>query len=122
MSPADARKIIAAYLAGRPVSGDQLAAASEALRSDSGHMRFLGEELGGGDWVSGCDLFLSRAAEFCELTPVERERRMPELSQHVEGCPACREVFWRIRPLWTSRATDNIKATLVRAGKERSPK
>ena len=110
MSPADARRIIAAYLAGRPVSGEQLSAASETLRSDSGHMRFLDEELGGGEWVSGCDLFLSRAAEFCELTAVEREHRMPELSRHVERCPACREVFWNIRPLWTWRAADDIRA------------
>lgn len=110
MSPAEAKNIIAAYLAGRPVSDEQLSEASEMLRSDSDYGRYLNEEIAGGEWVSGCDLFLSRAAEFCELAPAERLRRMPELSGHVEQCPACREVFWRIRPLWTSRATGEIKA------------
>jgi hypothetical protein len=111
MSPAEAKKIIAAYLAGRRVSAAEVAQATGILRADQGYAEALARvtraERG---TISACDLFLSRVAEYSELTPADRQRRMPELWRHVRECATCRDALWNVQPWWLEAAAGQVKA------------
>ena len=110
MTPAEAKKTIACYLAGQRVSRAVLENAWSVLHSAAEQLRPLGEELGlEGEWGSECDVFLSHLAEFSELSKTEREQRMPESVAHVEDCASCRRAYWNVRPLWISEAASALQ-------------
>jgi len=97
----DARRLIASYLTGRPVSGEALAAACEMAKTDAEYIQYLKEELGlRSDWVSECDVFLSNLAEFGEMSSEERDTEMPGLMSHLAHCQSCRRAYWEVVPLW----------------------
>ena len=101
MNPKEARQIIATYLTGGKVPQPDLDAACRVAGSDVRFVRFVRQQHGASlRPITGCDLFLARAAEFADCNPKEREQEMPELREHVESCPACLAVFWRLRSLW----------------------
>jgi hypothetical protein len=104
MTPWEAKRMMASYLTGRRVSREDLEQARALIGEEGPTRRFLAEELGTHEeWVSECDVFLSRLAEFSELAAEERERRMPRLAAHLEACPACRQAYWDVKPLWITR-------------------
>jgi hypothetical protein len=110
--------IVAAYLAGRDVARSDLERALSVAREDADYMSFLREELGmHADWSSECDIFLSRSAEFSELSTAEQRRQMPEMAAHLDVCGECRRAYERVRPLWASEAPTGLGRAVAAAAK-----
>jgi hypothetical protein len=110
MIAAEAKRVLASYLAGERVSAEELEQARGMLGAERWYRRFLDEELGThGEWVSECDAFLERLGEFSELAGEERARRMPSLAAHVEECAACRHAYWSVKPLWVARVVEGAR-------------
>jgi hypothetical protein len=102
MTQAEAQTIIADYLVGRRVPPKRLEEASAVIRADPALRKRFERDLGtGDDWVSECDMTLSRLAEFSGRP--EPDRQMPSVAEHLRECASCREVLWGIKPLWTER-------------------
>jgi hypothetical protein len=91
----DAKKFVAAYLVGEPVSHADLQDACDTLnRGDREYTQFLEEELGlPGEPYSLCEVFSERAAEFSEMTENERREEMLELVEHLTICRDCQAVY-----------------------------
>ena len=97
----DAKRLIADYLTGAYVAGDQLEAACRMANSDRGYVVALKSAVGLlGDQPSFCALFRSRLAEFSAMTADERANEMPEFLDHLDVCRPCRCAFWDLNPLW----------------------
>src|SRR5262245_55741098 len=100
MNFAEAKKVLAAYLAGQRVTGEDLRRALAALGGDQTSLGALAEELTGGREPDECAMFRDRMAEFSEMSRAEREREAPEMAAHLKSCPSCRRDYWEIAPLW----------------------
>lgn len=113
MKLAKAKSIVASYLTGHRVQQDILLKAFEVARMDEEYLQYLSVELGttpaGG---SNCVIFLSRVAEFSEMSEGERQRETPELLSHVKACPSCRRAYWRVRPVWVLETAGAVKDKL----------
>jgi len=106
-----AKGVIASYLAGRGVSGRELEEALYIARSDREYVEHLKEELGAhGDWVSECDIFLSRLAEFVEMSVDEKRGQCPELVEHVSRCACCGEAYWQVASAWAREESASADA------------
>jgi hypothetical protein len=126
MNSAEAKKVLAAYLAGQRVGEEELRRAMAALSGDQTSMRALAEELTGDSPPRDCEMFREQLAEFSEMSPAEREREMPEMAAHLESCASCRRDYWEVAPLWrdlerTAHAAvkqlkEGIRLALSRAG------
>ena len=111
MTHEEARRTLAAYLAGRRVSRELLAEARALVQSDDAFLSHLKSELSlDAQWTVDCDLFSASVAELAAMTRAERERELPELLAHAESCPACRRLFWEVRTLWVTEAAAAVGA------------
>jgi hypothetical protein len=96
-----AKRIIADYLTGRCVTQEELKEAWQALQSDREYLDYLKNELGlGDDFMSDCVMFRARAAEFSDMSDIERRREMPEMATHLEMCRTCRRFLWTVQRPW----------------------
>jgi hypothetical protein len=103
MKESIARRTVAAYLTGVPVSQTALRQAWEVAGRDAGFREVLEEELAlGADWSSDCEVFRANLAEFAELDSGQRQQEMPELVFHLNECPACRKAYSETVPLWSA--------------------
>jgi hypothetical protein len=115
MNPSRAKETVAAYLAGaRRVAADELQRAHATLaarRAGRRYLRWLRGRIGlkppapGAAMFGLCQVFRSRAAEFCDLPAEERQSEFPQLVAHLEQCPACRRVLREIKPIWETVTT-----------------
>jgi hypothetical protein len=102
MNRADARKLVAAYVAGEYVERGELEDAQASLRSERSYGEYLDSGATGWDvYVSLCDVFAERAGEFCAMSESERRRDVPLLWRHVRECRNCGHLFWEMTPLWS---------------------
>lgn len=111
-------ELIAAYVVGRrSASHEELARACRVVHSDPNYLRYLQDELGlHGEWVSECDVFESRVAEFSEMSAAERAAEVPELVAHVEACSSCRQTYWDVRESWIRSVTQTGRMVVQRLG------
>lgn len=95
MKLGDAKRIVASYLVGQPVSRNDLQDACDTLnRGDREYINFLEEELGSpGEPDTLCEVFAERVAEFSEMSESERHAEMPELVTHLSACKDCQVVY-----------------------------
>jgi hypothetical protein len=100
MNSPEAKKVLAAYLAGHRVTGEDLWRALAAFGEDQTSLGALAEELTGGGHPDECATFRDRMAEFSEISRAEREREAPEMTAHLRSCASCRQDYWEIAPLW----------------------
>ena len=101
MKLAEAQEIVAAYLTGQPVSHQMLQVACKTIQADKPYHHYLTSALAMPEnWASECDAFLSRVAEFSEMSPIEQTREKPELVTHLEACHVCRRVYWQVCSPW----------------------
>jgi hypothetical protein len=101
MSPAEGKKIIAAYLTGQPVAQQTLAQACIAISADAEYTRYLATELGLAPYLPReCEMFRAGLAEFSELSAEARARLLPESLAHVAACQACRAAYWQMIEMW----------------------
>jgi hypothetical protein len=110
MTPADARRIIASYLAGRRVEAGELAMARRALAEARVDLAPLHVELGLTADASDCEQFSANVADFCQMSATERREEAPELVRHAEECTACRQLLWRVKPPWMDRVGETLGA------------
>lgn len=126
MNSAEAKKVLAAYLAGQRVGEEELRHAMAALAGDQTTARALAEELAGDSPFRDCEMFREQMAEFSGMSRAEREREMPEMAARLESCASCRHDYWEIAPLWRDiertasaaikQLTEGIRLALSRAG------
>ena len=110
MEISQAKITMAAYLAGRPITDGELAAAHEALRSDPEYCEFLRDELSPTTAEPClCEVFAERAAEFSELSPAVQTREFPALAAHVAECEACQ---WLLQQLHTFQEEPSMSTPL----------
>ncbi len=104
----EAKSIIIAYLTGKRGAQRQvLEEACEAAWKDPEFRRFIQEEFHQeSDRDLHCQGFRVQLAEFSELSPEEREERMPERVAHVKACPECRKAYREMVPLWSRKTVE----------------
>ncbi|MGE0129098.1 MAG: hypothetical protein AB7U82_13550 [Blastocatellales bacterium] len=127
MNSAEAKKVLAAYLAGQRVDGEELQRAFAALAGDQMGLGAVAEALTSDSPPGDCEMFRGLLAEFSEMSRAEREREMPEMAAHLEACASCRRDYWEIAPLWreieqaahaaSKQLAEGIRLALSRAGR-----
>lgn len=121
MELSQARKTIAAYVAGQAVPSKALAEACRRVHADPHYVRYLLDEFGLlDDWVSECEMFRSRLAEFCDMSLSEHRKEAPELLDHLEACSTCQRLYWSVKPLWTSSSGDPRKTNDLPGASQKS--
>jgi hypothetical protein len=110
MIPAEAKKIIAAYLTGQPVAEQTLAQACTAISADAEYSRYLATELGLFPHLPReCEMFRASLADFSELSAEARARLLPESLAHVATCQACRAAYWQMIEVWQTVPPTDVR-------------
>jgi hypothetical protein len=109
----EARSILAKYLTGERCSPEELQEACKTANSDRGYLQFLNAEFGLADnEVDLHEVFRANADEFCELPKEERQRKFPELIEHLWRCASCLAVYWQIAPIWKQGLPTKVSANV----------
>ena len=103
----EGKSVINSFLMGQHVEQILLSQAIEAVCADPEYTAYLQNVFGNHScWVTECDIFRSRLAEFAEFSPAQREQYMPQSAKHFAACDECRQAYWQVVGAWDSNVVD----------------